>query len=100
LRRFLAHNPRLRVVGWDEVPGGSNGAPDLPDLRAAVDARHASTSKNIVNRPGPEAKYPSRPESSPFEDQMARDVFGVDQLVPDPPSTEQLRTALAQHRKR
>src|SRR5688572_25922300 len=45
-------------------------APDAPDLRAAIDARNASTSKNISNRLGPDAKFPSRPASSPHVDRM------------------------------
>jgi hypothetical protein len=28
----------------------------------------SETSKNIVNRPGPPAQFPSRPPSSPFVD--------------------------------
>jgi hypothetical protein len=71
--------------------------PDVPDLRAAVDARHASTSKNIQNRPGPEAKYPSRPASSPHVDQMARDKFGVE-LVDPPPTNDQLVAAIREIR--
>jgi hypothetical protein len=64
----------------------------LPDLKAAVEARQLVTSKNIVNRPGPEAKYPSRPEGSPFEDKLAREAFEVS-LV-DPPTDDVLRTAI------
>lgn len=69
----------------------------LPDLRAAIDARHVAcgtTSKNIVNRPGPEPKYPSRPASSPHVDQMARDKFEVEPLVDPPATIDELKIAI------
>lgn len=105
LRQLLNHDKRYRLLGFVE-PGADpadvtalaqHGVPDPPDLRAAIEARNASTSKNIQNRPGPEPKYPSRPVASPHVDQLAREKFGVDRLVDSPPA-DALKNAIKKAR--
>ena len=39
------------------------------------EAGDGATSKNVHNRPGPPAQFPSRPVNSPFEDKSAIDTF-------------------------
>jgi hypothetical protein len=92
-RRWNAamQDPELRAYAQSLIDErlARGGAPETPDLRAAVEARHATTSKNITGwKPGqrPEPQHPERPAGSPFTDQLARDKFEVEELVDAPPS--------------
>ena len=81
------------------------------EINAEVSREAAATSKNITNRPGPPAQFPSRPVSSPFEDKSAIDTFlrgGPEPIAvpenkqaapaPAPNSTDALAEAIREHR--
>jgi hypothetical protein len=96
--KFGCHRASTRIFGVGDAPAPAPRTDDIatPDLRAAVEARHAVTSKNVVGwrkDQRPPVAGPPRPAGSPFEDSMAREVFDLGPLMETPDSAV-LKTAI------
>jgi hypothetical protein len=93
--RFGCARSLARIVGGDAPMPSSDGIA-TPDLRAAVEARQAVTSKNVQGwrkDQRPPVAGPPRPAGSVFTDHLAREVFELGPLMESPDSAT-LKTAI------